>query len=301
MRAPIRLSIAFLLLLGACTTTPNDPGGDQLASPVLKMPANGATQVAQTPTLTWMSVTGARTYRIQVSTKQDFSTILYDTIWSVTAKETPFLPGKTNYYWHVRVEDSTKLSAWSDTWKFTTLDVGFRTPGLGSTFTLFEYYEKEGVWVPVDTVRATVLEIGQSRFGRENVLVFSGFPPISYAPSGDIGIYADADGTWLDLPFGTRQRSYRKETIQTDFERSRTTEFIGNVPVKIGARTFDALRVQVLDTTFNKSKPSDGGREYFDWIPELGFFGRSQDDSWDLDPYSFRSGSDLRLESFELK
>ena len=42
--------------------------------PVNMNPANSATGVAVNPTLTWSAVTGAVTYRVQVSTASDFST-----------------------------------------------------------------------------------------------------------------------------------------------------------------------------------------------------------------------------------
>jgi hypothetical protein len=99
------------------------------AGPTLNLPADGSTVSSLTPTFTWNAVSGAATYRIQVSTSCcSFSPgpQLVINQQGITATSytpsTSLLPG-TTYYWHVRVNTPTTTYApgdWSVVFTFTT-------------------------------------------------------------------------------------------------------------------------------------------------------------------------------------
>jgi len=95
--------------------------GTPPSTPALLSPANGATNVSRTPTLRWNASTGATSYRVQVSTRSDFATTVYDqsgiTSTSVTL---PQLGSRVRYYWHVSASNAYGTSPWSSTWNFRT-------------------------------------------------------------------------------------------------------------------------------------------------------------------------------------
>lgn len=92
------------------------------ASPVLVSPANGSAGVSVSPTLSWNASSGATSYRVQVSTDNNFSSIVYDQsgITSTTTSVSGLLNG-TLYYWHVNATNGSGTSGWSSAWSFTTV------------------------------------------------------------------------------------------------------------------------------------------------------------------------------------
>ncbi len=93
-----------------------------LQPPALSSPVDNATGVALNGSLTWGSVSGATSYKVEVSTQSDFST----TVVSTTETTTTFtfsgeLTNNTTYYWRVRSVNGVGESSWSDVWIFTTL------------------------------------------------------------------------------------------------------------------------------------------------------------------------------------
>jgi hypothetical protein len=91
------------------------------AAPVLATPANSAANVALSPTLTWNAVSGAATYRVQVSAVNTFATTMVDdaTLTQPT-KAASGLSAVTTYYWRVNATNGAGTSAWSEVWSFTT-------------------------------------------------------------------------------------------------------------------------------------------------------------------------------------
>lgn len=91
-------------------------------TPILATPANNATGVTLTPTLTWNSVAHATSYELQVSEVDDFTTTITsennitDTTYGITS-----LQNNTTYYWRVRASNVAGTSEWSATFSFTTL------------------------------------------------------------------------------------------------------------------------------------------------------------------------------------
>ncbi|MBN2037644.1 MAG: hypothetical protein JW768_12960 [Chitinispirillaceae bacterium] len=90
------------------------------AAPILSSPANGATNVATSPTMIWNAVTGATAYRMQVSTSSTFSSMSVNDSTTVTSRVIGPLAGNTTYYWRVDAKNSYGWGAWSSVWSFTT-------------------------------------------------------------------------------------------------------------------------------------------------------------------------------------
>ncbi len=102
--------------------------------PVLSAPANGATGIAVNPTLTWGAVTGAITYRVQVSTASDFSTgiVVDDSTLTTASKALSSLANSTLYFWRVNAKNSGGTSAWSTAFSFTTIVAAPAVPVLSA-------------------------------------------------------------------------------------------------------------------------------------------------------------------------
>ena len=83
--------------------------------PALTSPANAATNISLTPTLTWGTVANAATYRVQVSTAAAFtSTALDDSSMTTgTRAITAALANGTTYYWRVNAKNTGGTSAWT--------------------------------------------------------------------------------------------------------------------------------------------------------------------------------------------
>jgi hypothetical protein len=100
------------------TTVPPAP-----AAPTLSSPANGATGVAASPTVSWAAVSGASSYEVQISTSSTFATTVFDKsgVTSTSQAVTPALSNKTTYYWRVNATNAGGTSAWSGAWSFATI------------------------------------------------------------------------------------------------------------------------------------------------------------------------------------
>jgi hypothetical protein len=96
--------------------------GNLPAAPTLSSPANGATGVALSSTMAWNAVTGATSYRLQVSTTTTFSiTSVNDSTQTGTSKAIGPLTGATIYYWRVRAKNAFGTGPWSLVRSFTTI------------------------------------------------------------------------------------------------------------------------------------------------------------------------------------
>ncbi|MGA9363770.1 MAG: choice-of-anchor D domain-containing protein [Bacteroidota bacterium] len=97
-------------------------GGSPPAAPTLVSPANGATGVPTSPTLSWNASSGASSYNLQVATSPSFDT-LYVSQAGITATSYVIsgLVPSTTCYWHVSASNTNGSSSYSNTWSFTTL------------------------------------------------------------------------------------------------------------------------------------------------------------------------------------
>lgn len=98
-----------------------------LGAPTLLVPANGATNVALPPRVSWSAVTSATGYAVQFSLTADFATVVAakDGITGTTV-EMPGLLSNTVYFWRVRAvaaasaTNAASVGPWSTASSFTT-------------------------------------------------------------------------------------------------------------------------------------------------------------------------------------
>jgi len=91
-------------------------------APTLASPANGSTGQPTTLTLAWNAVSGATSYRLQVSTSSTFSTLaLDDSTLTSPSRSVGSLANNTTYYWRVNGKNSSGTGGWSATWNFVTI------------------------------------------------------------------------------------------------------------------------------------------------------------------------------------
>ena len=104
-----------------------------LAAPALTIPANAATGIALAPALTWTTVSGAATYRVQVSTLSTFTTLVVDdSTLTTTTKAVTGLANSTMYFWRVNAKNTAGTAAWSSIFNFTTIVTAPAAPTLGT-------------------------------------------------------------------------------------------------------------------------------------------------------------------------
>jgi uncharacterized protein YjdB len=91
------------------------------AIPTLLNPSNGAKETSTTPSLQWNAVTGAKTYRVQISRESNFATLILDNAALTTnsIQVNNLLAGVT-YYWRVQASNEAGNSNFSATWAFST-------------------------------------------------------------------------------------------------------------------------------------------------------------------------------------
>ncbi len=102
------------------------------SAPALASPANNATGVAVSPTLTWSAATQASTYTLEVATDNGFATIVYTQSGLTGTSHTvsAALTGSTKYWWRVRATNTCGGGGNSAVFNFTTLAQFCATPGL---------------------------------------------------------------------------------------------------------------------------------------------------------------------------
>lgn len=92
------------------------------ASPTLAAPANNATEIALSPTLSWNAVSNAVSYTLQVSTSNSFSSFVYNQ--SGLTNTSQLISGlniATTYYWHVNSTNIYGTSSWATAFTFKTV------------------------------------------------------------------------------------------------------------------------------------------------------------------------------------
>jgi hypothetical protein len=157
-----RLNGRALARIAAVTLASSIVSVPVAAVPVLATPANNATGVSITPTLTWGTISGASTYRVQVSTISTFATtIANDSTLTVGTKSLTGLVNNTTYYWRVNCKNTGGISAWTSMWSFKTLSTGtisvqssYLPATLGHNGVL-EFYQSNGVKVMAVAYDAT--------------------------------------------------------------------------------------------------------------------------------------------------
>ncbi|MGE5351946.1 MAG: family 10 glycosylhydrolase [Acidobacteriota bacterium] len=95
-----------------------------MSTPVLSEPKNTATDVVLNPKFKWPRVLSATSYRLQLSSDQDYMNIVADTVITDTAFAlTKPLQTGSYYYWHVKAKNASAETGWSARWAFLTTSV----------------------------------------------------------------------------------------------------------------------------------------------------------------------------------
>lgn len=104
------------------------------AAPAVVTPANGGTNIAVSPLLSWTPVDGAVSYRVQLSAATGFSPLLIDAVVTADTVRAGPLANKTKYYWRVSARNANgDTSAFPATaWNFTTIVAGAGEPVLAA-------------------------------------------------------------------------------------------------------------------------------------------------------------------------
>jgi hypothetical protein len=103
------------------------------SAPTLASPANGATGVSTTPTLSWNSVSGANRYEVEVHGNSGFTNLIFQNqnVTGTSVSVSPALQNGTTYYWRVRAVNDGGSSGWSSR-SFTTVVAAPSTPTLAT-------------------------------------------------------------------------------------------------------------------------------------------------------------------------
>jgi hypothetical protein len=146
-------------------------------------PADGATDISRTPTLSWLPADQGMEYELEVSSSPDFATIIYRAVVPETehALETS-LESATEYFWRVRAINGCGDSDFSEVFSFTTiaqtyyfteqfesgfdldyLTVEFAPDGSGDFYDMCAY---EADALPVDPAGGTSLYIEEDRYAQ---------------------------------------------------------------------------------------------------------------------------------------
>ncbi len=109
----------------AFTTVPPIPPPPRLLSP-----SYAESAVSLTPTLCWSPAPGATSYAIEIASDYDFGDVIAsycgitDPCFTLPAE----LSGTTTYFWHVNASNAGGASAFSATWKFSTVNTAPSSP-----------------------------------------------------------------------------------------------------------------------------------------------------------------------------
>ena len=88
----------------------------------LLSPPSGATQVGIPATLSWVKITGALSYHLQVSLASDFTTTIYDSAGiTATSINFPNLNNSTTYFWRAAAKNTAGEGKWTSVWNFKTI------------------------------------------------------------------------------------------------------------------------------------------------------------------------------------
>jgi M6 family metalloprotease-like protein len=113
----------------------------QLAPPDLISPNNNDVVSPDSGSLQWTAVPDAQSYKVLLSTSQDFATtVINDSVNSYTSYPLPGLTKDRTYYWKVKASSNINSGKWSDVWSFTTQ---FDAPAL-------QYPADNSSGIPVD-------------------------------------------------------------------------------------------------------------------------------------------------------
>ncbi len=89
-------------------------------APALINPVFDTKNISPNASFAWSAVKDVSSYRVQVSTTNDFSTTIVNEVLSNTTAKYTSLLDSTKYYWRVKGLTDSDSTDWSVTWSFTT-------------------------------------------------------------------------------------------------------------------------------------------------------------------------------------
>lgn len=93
----------------------------QLNPPILSSPENNEIDLPVSPICRWSDVINATSYKLEISTDNNFSNIVLSEEGIVNNYfQVEGLNYNTDYFWRVCAENSNMISNWSEVWKFST-------------------------------------------------------------------------------------------------------------------------------------------------------------------------------------
>ncbi len=190
--------------------------------PTLLTPANGATGVARTPTLTWQAAPQAATYTVEVARNPSFTQIVYTTVVSTTSTTVGVqLDSGTTFYWRVTASNACGTGLSTAAFSFTTIAqrdyFTQQFPGGGNSFDLAyqslrfipdgsgNYYRMCGTdatALPTDPAGGTAVTLsddGSAQVTLGGTFTFYGVARTSgYINANGNMTFTAADGTWQE-------------------------------------------------------------------------------------------------------
>lgn len=136
-------------------------------SPALLSPADGATEVSTSTTLSWNALSGTTEYTVEIATDATFTNVVV-TQAGITATSYPAsgLNPSTTYYWRVTPTNGCGDGTTSDVFSFTTANIICRNPalaipdatpaGVNDTNTIADTSELAGLKLSIKTTHTYV-------------------------------------------------------------------------------------------------------------------------------------------------
>ncbi|HSH03838.1 MAG TPA: choice-of-anchor B family protein [Anaerolineae bacterium] len=217
---------------------------NNVGTPTLNTPTNGATDVSVEAPLSWTTTANATRYLVEVATDNAFTNIVYATTVNGTSHTTPPLNPVTTYYWRVTAQNGCSNGT-SATFSFQTVALPECT-----------YYNS--------TTSTSITDATSN--GPENTT-----STINVAGSGeivDVNVTLRGTHTWMsDLVFTLRSPAGTNVTVM-------------DAEVCLGNDNFDLTLDDEANDTF--PCPPIGGGTYLPTQPLTPYDGQNGDGTWQL-------------------
>ncbi len=193
-------------------------------------------------------------------------------------------------------------------------------PAIGTTYTFYQVVvDNDGVAQSQDTVTYTTGISPVDIKGKSNAYVFANSTSaedsrtIAYETNGNIAVLvplitqSTQDVQWMTIPLtgsgGSKnlllaEYETTNSGITTNVKIIASASLVTTENMTVGAKTYSAKKVKVTSTltTTNAGIPiSKNDDDFFWWIPDLGFYGKSEEGGID-DPTGFY-GTDVTTET----
>ncbi|UCF32836.1 MAG: hypothetical protein JSV78_10935 [Phycisphaerales bacterium] len=212
-------------------------------SVTLDAPADGAVEVSRTPQMTWLPVTQAATYDLEIATDGDFTNVIYSTTSTDTTHVVEImLDADTTYYWHVSANNACGTSGYSDAFSFTTLAQGdYFTQDFSSGFDLDGYslsFIPNGSGNYYGPCRAPASQLPTDPSGGSTLSLSDDGSAVVTATFGQVALYGTAYNSFYvnangNITFNSGDSTY-DETIEAHFSKPRVAALFDDLNPSAG-------------------------------------------------------------------